>query len=266
MSTEILFGTKEWAPHNFNFMNGCSNDCVYCYAKEMAIRFKRKTQSNWKIEEPVSLDGKTFKKKNGTIMLPSSHDITPGNIDIALSVIEKLLSSGNELLIVTKPHFKCIKLIVDKFADKKSQIQFRFTIGSANSAVLKSWEPGATDFPERLKSLRLAFENGFSTSISCEPLLDDQFDILYDKVKDYVTGSIWIGKMNFPSRRVRTNTKDKAFDVQVKILIESQSDNKIIKLWKQYNENPLIEWKESIKKVAIQYGLINHDEKIREFA
>ena len=38
----ILFGTKEWAPYNFNFMNGCSNDCSYCYAKEMAVRFKGK--------------------------------------------------------------------------------------------------------------------------------------------------------------------------------------------------------------------------------
>jgi len=32
---EILFGTKEWAPYNFNFMSGCSNDCTYCYAKEI---------------------------------------------------------------------------------------------------------------------------------------------------------------------------------------------------------------------------------------
>ena len=31
-----LFGTKEWADVNFNFINGCTHDCKYCYSKEMA--------------------------------------------------------------------------------------------------------------------------------------------------------------------------------------------------------------------------------------
>ena len=38
-----VFGTYEWAVKNFNIVSGCSHNCKYCYSKEMAIRFKRKT-------------------------------------------------------------------------------------------------------------------------------------------------------------------------------------------------------------------------------
>lgn len=197
---ETLFGTKEWAPHNFTFMSGCSNDCTYCYAKEMAIRFKRKTPDTWKVEEPVSMRGRSFSKKQGRIMIPSSHDITPGNLELAVDVITKLLKNGNELLIVTKPHLSCIKRLVDTFMTSRSRVQFRFTIGSVSSETLKLWEPGAAGFQERLASLQYAFEHGYSTTISAEPLLDENIDELYTLLSPYVTGSIWVGKMNFPGR------------------------------------------------------------------
>ena len=253
-NSELKFGTKEWAPFNFNFMSGCSNDCVYCYAKDMAIRFKRKTPDTWKTEEPVDMSGKSYSRKSGDIMVPSSHDITPGNIEVAMPILEKLISNGNNLLLVTKPNYICIKRIVDTFMDWKNQLKFRFTIGSADSSVLKLWEPGAPDFDERLKSLKYAFENGYSTSISCEPLLDEHFDVLYEKVSPYVNGSIWIGKMNSAVKRVRDNTAGTFSMEKVSELVESQSDEKILDLFLRYKDNPIIEWKESIKKVALSHG------------
>ncbi|MDD2296734.1 MAG: radical SAM protein [Sphaerochaetaceae bacterium] len=256
MADKILFGTKEWAPHNFNFMNGCSNDCVYCYAKDMAIRFKRKTSDTWREELPVSLENKSFNKKNGAVMIPSSHDITPGNIKIALYVMEKLIKSGNELLLVTKPHLSCVKHIVDKFETSKGQIKFRFTIGSADSQILKLWEPGAPSFQERFSSLTYAFERGYSTSISCEPLLDNHFDLLYEKVVPFITGSIWVGKINMAVKRVRTNTGGAFPQAKVTALLETQTDEKIIDLFNRYKKNAMIEWKESIKKVVINHGLM----------
>ncbi|MBK5261869.1 MAG: radical SAM protein [Peptostreptococcaceae bacterium] len=253
---KLLFGTKEWAPHNFNFMNGCSNDCVYCYAKDMAIRFKRKTSDSWSDEQPVSLVGKSFGKKVGAIMIPSSHDITPGNIEVAIQVMDKLVANGNELLLVTKPHFECVKRIVDLFMENKDQIKFRFTVGSANSEVLKLWEPWAPNFEERLESLKYAVKAGYSTSISCEPLLDDQFDVLYEKVSPWVNGSIWIGKMNMASKRVKTNTAGAFPQEKVSDLLKTQTDDIIITLFNRYKDNPMIEWKESIKKVAISHALM----------
>ena len=152
---------------------------------------------------------------------------------------------------MTKPNFECIKRIVDTFEERKAQLRFRFTIGSADSAVLKLWEPGAPSFEERFESLKYAFENGYSTSISCEPLLDEHFDNLYEKISPFVNGSIWVGKMNSAVKRVRDNTAG-LFDMEkVRELVDSQSDEKIIELYKRYNDNPKIEWKESIKKVVM---------------
>lgn len=252
---KLQFGTKEWASSNFNFINGCSNDCVYCYAKEMAIRFKRKTSDSWKKEEFVNFKDKSYSKKNGLIMLPSSHDITIGNIELTLQVIEKLVNNGNTLLIVSKPNFECIKKIVTKFLKFKNQILFRFTIGSSCDETLKLWEPFAPSFDERLNSLKLAYDLGFSTSISCEPLLDNSFDELYLKVKPFVTSSIWIGKMNLAAKRVKTNTNNQFPMEKVNELVEWQSDENIISLYNKYSKESLIKWKESIKKIAIKYNL-----------
>ena len=74
----VTKGTKEWASSNVNICKGCFNDCVYCYAKRMGIRFKRNTLENWKFmvinEKAVS---KGYGKRKGRIMFPTSHDITP---------------------------------------------------------------------------------------------------------------------------------------------------------------------------------------------
>jgi len=56
----IPTGTKEWADTNVNICSGCKNNCRYCYAKKMAMRFGRKTESTWKIME---LNSKAIKKK-----------------------------------------------------------------------------------------------------------------------------------------------------------------------------------------------------------
>ena len=258
--SELKFGTKEWAPYNFNFMNGCSNDCVYCYAKEMAIRFKRKDNISWRIEIPVCLDNKSFGKRPGRIMLPSSHDITPDNIDIAEIVIDKLINSGNELLIVTKPNYECIERIIKLTKKNKSKISVRFTMGSSKTEVLKVWEPGAPSFDERFNSLLLAYNEGFSTSISCEPLLDNNFDLLYEKVEPYVTDCIWVGKMNMALRRVNINTAG-AFTIdKLNELLSWQSDDNIIKLYMKYRKDFKIKWKESIKKVLLSNDIFDFDD------
>src|ERR1039457_3088349 len=137
-------GTREWAESNINFITGCSHNCKYCYSKEMSIRFKRTTPESWTNEmvRQKALS-KTYRKIKGRIMFPSSHDITPTYINDALTILRKLLEIDNKVLIVTKPHLDCIKAICSTFDVRKSQILFRFTIGSANTQTLKFWEPNA---------------------------------------------------------------------------------------------------------------------------
>lgn len=246
-----VFGTTEWATKNANFISGCIHNCKYCYSKEMAIRFKRKTSENWAVEE-VNHNNlkKNHKKVDGYIMFPSSHDISPENLEHSLLFLENLLKADNDILIVTKPHLSVIKKICETFADKKDNILFRFTIGSINTEVLKFWEPGAPSFEERLESLIYAFESGFKTSISCEPVLDPNICELIDILFPYVTDSIWIGKPNFLLKRLIMNGANEEESInKAKELDASLSDSWVNNLYDLYKDNPQIKWKESIKKV-----------------
>lgn len=246
-----VFGTYEWAVENANFISGCSNNCKYCYSREMAIRFKRKTTDNWNIEEiNYNQFNRKIKKVDGFIMFPSSHDITPINLPSTIIFLRKLLEAKNNILIVSKPHFEVIQTICNTFHQYKKNILFRFTIGSMNSDVLQFWESGAPNYEERKKCLKYAFENGFETSISCEPMLDNKTVKLVSDLEDFVTDFIWIGKANFLLRRLNMNgiTDNETIEKANK-LIEFQSDANIRLLYKKLKDNPKIKWKESIKKV-----------------
>lgn len=245
------FGTKEWCKTNLNFINGCSNDCKYCYAKAMAIRFNRKTSANWHEEEinQKKLD-QNLSKRSGRIMFPSSHDITPSHLIESLNFLERILNASNDVLIVTKPHFEVIKIICDDLFRFKQKILFRFTIGSSNTDTLKYWEPHAPGFDERFKALKYAFEKGFDTSISIEPALDSNTIKLVNQLLPLATDSIWIGKPNKLRMRLSQNgygdieTMQKADE-----LIKSQNEEWVISLYKEFGFNPKIKWKESLKKV-----------------
>ena len=246
------FGTKEWAKYNENFISGCQHDCRYCYAKSMAVRFKRKTADTWK-EETVDLKkaSKRFAKRKGKIMFPTAHDITPQHLEHIMRFLENMLIPGNDVLIVTKPHLECIKAMCDRFQQYGEHILFRFTIGSADSDTLHFWEPGAPCFDERLESLIYAYNAGFQTSISSEPMLDDKPDIVIEKVMPYVTDAIWLGKCNRMIHRLKTNGHADSETMQkAGLLIDSQSDVNILDLYSRYKENPHIKWKGSIKKVV----------------
>ena len=121
-------------------------------------------------------------------------------------------------------------------------------------SLLKQWEPGASGFAERLESLKYAYECSWDTTISAEPLLDKTPDALIAALHEYVSGSIWIGKMNFASRRVKMNVASSDLPPHVAELMEAQSDENIIAIYERFKDNPMIEWKESIKKVITSYS------------
>ena len=249
MNKKTVFGTQEWAKYNENCIKGCSHDCKYCYAKSNAVRFKRNTVDGWKNEVVIKLPH-GFRKRNGTFMFPSTHDITPDHLNECISFLENILKPGNSVLVVSKPHLECISALCSQFSKYKQQILFRFTIGSADSAVLKFWEPEAPDFEERLAALKYVFDRGYKTSVSCEPMLDGNIDQVVGLVSPYVTDSIWLGKMNHLNERLSLNGfKDQETLRRAKGLMDTQSDERIWGIYNRYKDNPQIKWKESIKKV-----------------
>lgn len=248
--TKPVFGTYEWAKYSINCVSGCSHMCRYCYARANAIKNKKKTAENWN-EEVINEKAinKEYKKYDGVVMFPTTHDITPNTLEPCLKVLHKLLKIGNKVLIVSKPHIECIKKLCIELKEYKDNILFRFTIGSADNDILKLWEPKAPDFQERIDSLTFAFKDGFQTSVSCEPMLDGNIDEVVKIVEPFVTDAIWLGTMNFAENRLKING-EKDLIPYARKLGELHSKDNIMDLYERFKDNNIIKWKDSIKEVV----------------
>lgn len=251
-----VFGTAEWAKYNLNCQSGCSHGCIYCYAKASAMRFKTHGERDWTTEVlKEDMADRGFGKRSGTTMFPTQHDITPFGLDLCTKVLGNILKPGNPVLIVSKPHLACIRHLCLELEPYKDQILFRFTIGSAFNGTLSFWEPGAPDFLERFNSLKWAYEHGFKTSISMEPMLDTVEEAIIACVmvlEPYVTDSIWLGKANRLQDRLKRNGvwENPGVADMARALDASQSDERILSLYEALRESPKVKWKESIKKVV----------------
>jgi DNA repair photolyase len=254
--TKRISGTLEWAATNFNIQRGCSHECRYCFAKAKAVRTGLIAgPDQWAKEEILQKTlTRNFGKRQGTIMFPTSHDITPSNVHHAVSVLKKMLQAGNQVLIVSKPHLDCIQTLCSALALYKEQILFRFTFGSTSQLILAFWEPGAPSYQERLHSLRWAHSQGFATSVSMEPLLDPSEDNIVAAVQQFspfVTDSIWLGKLNRPEERLRENGQwTPEVESATLVLIQSQTPERIWALYQRLKDHPKVKWKESIKEIV----------------
>ncbi|OGF04297.1 MAG: hypothetical protein A2509_12300 [Candidatus Edwardsbacteria bacterium RIFOXYD12_FULL_50_11] len=247
-----LTGTWEWAGRTVNCCLGCRNQCIYCYGCAMAVMFRSFDPSKWKNEAIVekALTAK-LPVDNQMVMFPSTHDISPENLPSHIKFIGRLLEAYPRVLIVSKPHLKCVRAICKTFKSRRDQILFRFTIGSTDSKVLKFWEPGAPSFKERLACLKLAHSLGFETSVSMEPMLDNNPEAVVKAIKPYVTETVWLGKANRLKQRLSTNGhKDIKTMARADELLEWQSDANIHTLYQRLKDDPQIRWKDSIKKVV----------------
>lgn len=244
------FGTKEWSVKNVNCCTGCSHDCLYCYAKGMAIRFKQLTPGQWPLERIRLKDvDRIYKKYDGQVMFPSSHDITPNNLNACLTVLKCLLVVGNKMLVVSKPHLDCIKAFCKMFRPYRRRILLRFSIGACDDQVLSFWEPNAPNFEERKQCLEYAYKADFRTSVSVEPMLDSaNIDILINELSPFVTHSIWIGKMNHLGRF--DNGSDMALKQATNRIRQGQMDIIIKQIYERYKNDPLIRWKKEIKNIV----------------
>lgn len=252
MTRKITSGTKEWADYNVNCFKGCANDCRYCYAKMMALRFGRATEDTWKnmvLREDVV--NKNFRKYGGRVMFPSSHDIVdiPGVKEACFSVLRRLLEAGNEVLVTSKPSFSIVSEMLDEFSGFRDNMQFRFTITSSDDALLSFWEPNAPPYRERLESLILAYKEGFKTSVSIEPFLDCDPVPLYHELIPYVTESIWIGPMNHI--RVKNLTLEEMPEYER--IKEAKRVENLQKIYDRLVDEPKIRFKDSMMN-KLGYG------------
>lgn len=243
-------GAGEWAGYNCNIATGCPHGCLYCYAERMATRFNRVDSSAEWLEEFLR-EAKTAKckKYSEPIMFPTTHDITEGYLRPYRCHLYNILNAGNVVILVTKPHRESIEAICSEFSSFRDNMIFRFTIGSLDNDALKIWEPGAPSLAERMWCLQYAFEQGFKTSVSAEPMLIDRHgaERLYYAIEPFITEDIWFGKMN----NVGSFTKhsDPGIANRAIELQESYQDENIMQFVRTMDGLPKVAWKDSIKAV-----------------
>ena len=249
--SRAITGVGEWANSKVNISQGCANDCRYCYAREIAVRYRRKTTENWHVElinERKAGAGYGYRK--GVVMFPTTHDITPGTVHECCRVLRRLADAGNRILIVSKPRPGCMGRVFDTLRGHRERVEFRFTIGALDDSILGYWEPNAPKYFERRRCLMIAKAQGFKTSVSIEPMLDaPHIDDLISELEIDVTGTIWVGKMNQIGRRV--DTPNTVFHRHmVNNIVCGQVDSEIKAIYERHHRNPKLRWKDSIKRVV----------------
>jgi DNA repair photolyase len=250
-------GTREWAGSTVNCVKGCAHDCLYCYARHNAVdRFKQMKADEWpKMRVDFRQVGKRRMKRDGLVMFPSSHDITPEVLTHCMVVLQKLIDSGNQVLLVSKPHLEVIEAICEQPWHK--QLVFRFSIGMLDDYLRKLWEPGAPSVEERIECLHFAHASGYGTSVSAEPLLEPENALqLYEACKPYLSddeegpaGEFWIGKLNRIRDRVRIKSSDQRASLER--IIKWQTDKNVMHIVETFRHAnaPHVRWKDSYKTV-----------------
>jgi len=250
MGKSKVSGASEWAVKRVNCCTGCPHGCLYCFAETLALRRRQINKGQWTNQRVRQHDvNKEHPKYPGRVMFPSTHDINPTNLVACLNVLKKLLKVGNEVLIVSKPHLDCIEVICQEFGNYRESILFRFSIGAYDDSVLSFWEPNAPSYTERKACIQYAYDFGFQTSVSAEPILDSaKIDYLIVDLLPFVTDSIWIGKMNHIDESLKyANSQTQKALAQIEA---EQIDAIVESIYDRHKNNPMIKWKESIKKVV----------------
>jgi hypothetical protein len=98
--------------------------------------------------------------------------------------------------------------------------------------------------------LRYAFDRGFTTSVSMEPMLAGTEDAVatFHRVVPFVTETVWIGKMNHVNRWGRATPEIAAACWYIRKL---QCDEAILELVRRLGSHRQVRWKDSIRKVIL---------------
>ena len=235
-----------------NIVLGCPNRCRYCYARSLAKCYGRiHDLDEWGTTYYELAKGNKVTKgwKNcGTVLFPSTHDITPKFLEECITVIRNLLAGGNRVIVCSKPRLDCIMRLCREFADYRARLQFRFTIGAMDDDILGFWEPGASRFKERLDCLKLAFRMGFYVSANIEPMLDTPNVLkLFRKLAPYVNVFINIGIMNKIGRNIQSLTQEEV--ALVRRIKDNQAEDRIRAIYEKLKGEALVRWSPETRKV-----------------
>lgn len=191
----LLYKTGvEYGDYTINHVFGCHHGCLYpCYAFQMAKRFGNvKSYKEWIEPKIVSnalelLDKEIPKHKKNIKSVQLSFTTDPFMYgydevkDLTIKIIERLNKDDIKAVILTKG-------IIPKEAVKlKPYNEFGISLISLNDDFKKKYEPFTAPYLERIASLKMMHDAGFSTWVSIEPfptpnVSKEDLDYLLDSI------------------------------------------------------------------------------------
>lgn len=232
-----------------NIIVGCAHNCVYCYARATALENNViNSAEDWTRERVVTEKLNEAQSLSPGVLyrFPTHHDITPALLQPSLFYIDKLLRAGNAVEVCSKPHLECIRAICETFQAFTDKLSFCFTIGSTNAATCAWLEPGATTPEERIEALKLASRSGFKTSVSIEPMLEDEVGTseVIRRVYPYVTEEISIGRMWSLGKRISLLGRDR--EEVLRYFQFVNADKTIKAVYERFNGDSKIVWEKTV--------------------
>jgi hypothetical protein len=96
--------------------------------------------------------------------------------------------------------------------------------------------------------LACAFEAGYPTSVSIEPILDYEgiFDLILT-VEPLVTNAIWLGKMNHIKNNLVIDSAE--MEAEINRIENGQTKEGIILLYELLRDHSKIKWKTCMKRI-----------------
>jgi len=257
-------GTREWSDHSVNCCLGCRHACLYCYARELALRrFRKITKGEDWSNERIDADALAWilavgdRRHKGRVMFPTQHDITAGNSRVCMAVLVRLLAAGNDVLVVSKAGLHVPTLLYAARAlagipDRSpGQLELRVTLTCLDRDISAFWEPGAPPPQERLDAIALARQLDIPVSVAIEPLLEPSriLDLVNETQLHGARGEIWIGAANQLRARTAWCANRPCLGEEVRRIEAGQTPAKMREVFDLVPKYPTIRWKDSFQGV-----------------
>ena len=207
----LLYKTKvEYGDYTVNHVSGCSHGCIYpCYAMMLSKRFgKHKTYEEWCNPKLVSnalelLDKEIpkYKKDIKSVQLCFMTDPFMYGYDeisnLSLEIINKFNENDIICTALTKGIFPEGILQTDK------RNEYGISLISLDESFREKFEPGASSYSERIKSLKMLHDEGYKTWVSIEPyptpnIISQDFHKILEEVS--FADKIIFGRLNYNSK------------------------------------------------------------------
>lgn len=184
----------EYGDYTVNYVQGCSHGCKYpCYAFSMAKRFGIvKTYEEWIepkiVENTIELlreELPRYKDKIKNVQLCFTTDpFMVGYEEIkklSIDVINLINSYDIPCHILTKG------ILPNELLKTKKINKYGITLISIDEKFRREYEPGTSNYEERIKALKKLHEHGYETWVSIEPyptpnIIEQDFNEILDKI------------------------------------------------------------------------------------